>query len=156
MARELSGRIGRSWPLRLGWFKAPPAPPSTPVGPQHGSKARIDFTLAGVLTDVSVILNQVKVSRTRETTSDNGLGDTAAAFLKGKRNDELTFAGFFDASIDLASHIESLTTFDYYPAGRTGEALSGIGKLIADLSVQDTPDGAVAIEGRLVVEGQIA
>lgn len=141
----MSGALGRDFTLGRARSSTPPPAPQP-----HGKNARISFTLDGTPFNASLILNKVKVTRERETTPDDGLGDTDARFLTGSKQRSLEFEGHFDGALDLGGEIDALAAFDFEPI--PGEHETGYGRMIAQLDTHSKQDGLAAISGRIEVE----
>jgi hypothetical protein len=155
MSLELSGRIGRAYRLRAGWFK--PATAATPT-PQptttHGKSTVFYVSVNGTPTNVSSYLKHLELNRKAYPHKTTSLTSTSEQYIPGPTETKIPFNGFFDPSI--ANYLEQSTqlTFSLYPAGTaTGQyQFSGTADISAKATQSETSK-ANEIEGELTMSG---
>jgi len=108
MSVEISGRIGRAFRLRTGWFK--PAVTATPT-----TATVLSLTSAGSPTDISGYANSATLALSTDTTDISGITGPARSFMASPLDGLLTFDVNYDPA--LTTILESTTGFTFYPGG---------------------------------------
>jgi hypothetical protein len=149
MSLEISGRIGRAFRLRAGWFKPADVEPDDPNGPKHGYTAVVHLLIPGD-TDVSGHLHDASLHREWKTKDVTPIDATFKEWeIDGPSTGTFKVSGFFDADMDtyLESIEQEIAGFTYAPAGEgTGYVRYTSDAGLTEYSITNTSNDAVRLD----------
>jgi hypothetical protein len=110
MSLEISGRIGRAFRLRAGWFK-----PAAAVVTSTADPTALYLTVSGTSTPIGDYASKATLSLNSDTSEQTGISSTTRLYMSAPRDGSLSFDANHDPA--LTTLLESTTGFTFYPGG---------------------------------------